>query len=281
MTKAINFQGHSMASVQHIVTGNTNPTSPPPSVGAHYINTTTGQKWLASGTNLAADWGLPLAGAAQISGTDVSEFTLPTDGTVSVWRVTGAMDRVLIFPGLTTPGLYTVELIAENVQASALSLIVAHPDGGALVNFGNLPVKPAESKYFKFHCWVGADGYPYWTLSESESLSASYEAVTDVPNATVDLVYDASQPLTYWTISDATARSISFPSLGTFYTATRDLVIKNDSNSAVTIAVSSNGQPLKDNTSLSVPANSAVMYRLAYYTGSGVRRWSIMSTTVL
>jgi hypothetical protein len=263
MAKAINFQGHSMATVQHIVTGTTNPTSSPPSVGAHYINTSTGQKWCASGTDLVADWGLPLPGAAQISGTDVSEFTLPTDGTVSIWRVTGALDRVLIFPALQTPGLYTVELIAENVQASALSLIVAHPDGGGLVNFSNLPVKPAESKYFKFHCWVGADGYPYWTLVESGSLSASYEA------------------LTYWTISDATARSISFPSLSTYYTATRDLVIRNDSSSAVTITVSGNGQPLKDNTSLSVPANSAVMYRLAYYTGSGLRRWSIMSSTVL
>lgn len=270
-----------MASVQHIVTGTTNPTSSPPSVGAHYINTSTGQKWCASGSDLVADWGLPLPGAAQISGTDVSEFTLPTDGTVSIWRVTGALDRVLIFPALQTPGVYTVELIAENVQASALSLIVAHPDGGGLVNFANLPLSPADSKYFKFHCWVGVDGYPYWTLVESVSLSSVYEAVAEITNATVDLVYDAVQPLTFWTISDAAARSILLPSLKTYFAATRDLVIKNDSSSAVTISVSGNGQPLKDKTSLNIPANSAVMYRLAYYTGSGVRRWSIMSTTVL
>lgn len=270
-----------MASVQHIVTGITNPTSSPPSVGAHYINTSTGQKWLASGTNLVADWGLPLPGTAQISGTDVSEFTLPTDGTVSIWRVSAATDRVLIFPALQTPGLYEVELILENVQSSAVSVIVAHPDGGGLVNFSDLPVRPAESKYFKFHCWVGVDGYPYWTLEDSSSLSASYEAVTEVGNTTIDLVYDGAQPLTYWTIPDTVPRSISFSTLKTTYAATRDLVIRNDAGSAASITVSTSGRPLKDNTTLNVPANSAVLFRLAYYNGSGAWRWSLLSSSVL
>lgn len=270
-----------MASVQHTVTGPNGPDSSPPSIGAHYINTTTGQQWLASGTDLVADWGLPLPSAARISGTDVSEFTLPTDGTVSIWRVSGATDRVLIFPALQTPGLYVVDLVVENVQGAALPLIVAHPDGGTLVNFGDQVVGANDSAYFRFHCSVNASGYPNWILVETHSLSLALEKVTEVGGSTISFEFDGAQPLTFWTIPDTVPRTISFAMLKTSYAAPRDLVIKNDSSSAAAVTVSSSGRPLKDNASLNVPANSAVLFRLAYYNGSGAWRWSLISSTVL
>lgn len=49
-----------MADKQHILTGTTAPASAPPGLGAHYINTATGDHYLASGTASADDWGLPV-----------------------------------------------------------------------------------------------------------------------------------------------------------------------------------------------------------------------------
>jgi len=49
-----------MADKQHIVTGAGAPAAAPPSLGAHYINTSTKEHYLATGTASAADWGLPV-----------------------------------------------------------------------------------------------------------------------------------------------------------------------------------------------------------------------------
>lgn len=49
-----------MADKQHILTGTTAPASVPPGLGAHYINTATGDHYLASGAASADDWGLPV-----------------------------------------------------------------------------------------------------------------------------------------------------------------------------------------------------------------------------
>lgn len=43
-------------SVQHTVTGLVAPIAPPPSIGAHYINTATGDQYLAKGTATVNDW---------------------------------------------------------------------------------------------------------------------------------------------------------------------------------------------------------------------------------
>lgn len=42
--------------IRHIVTGNGAPTSAPPGIGAHYVDSTSGQQYLAKGTSSPVDW---------------------------------------------------------------------------------------------------------------------------------------------------------------------------------------------------------------------------------
>lgn len=63
-----------MASVEHVLSGSGAPTSVPPSLGAHYIDVSSGRQWNAHGTSSSDDWrpqGDPLA--AVISGAEVHE----------------------------------------------------------------------------------------------------------------------------------------------------------------------------------------------------------------
>lgn len=45
-----------MADIQHTVSGEGAPQSPPPSVGAHYTDTVSGAQYLAAGTASVGDW---------------------------------------------------------------------------------------------------------------------------------------------------------------------------------------------------------------------------------
>lgn len=74
-------------SVQHTVTGLVAPIAPPPSIGAHYINTATGDQYLAKGTATVNDWVLMAAKAQAawppyldkaLQDADYSNKSLPT-----------------------------------------------------------------------------------------------------------------------------------------------------------------------------------------------------------
>ncbi|EPA6883279.1 hypothetical protein N0531_02030 [Pseudomonas aeruginosa] len=45
-----------MATVTHVLSGAGEPLDPPPSIGAHYVNTNNGALYLAKGTSSGADW---------------------------------------------------------------------------------------------------------------------------------------------------------------------------------------------------------------------------------
>ncbi|MFF6763580.1 hypothetical protein ACET4Y_28375 [Pseudomonas aeruginosa] len=45
-----------MATVTHVLSGAGEPLDPPPSIGAHYVNTNNGALYLAKGTASGADW---------------------------------------------------------------------------------------------------------------------------------------------------------------------------------------------------------------------------------
>ncbi|MFO6042739.1 hypothetical protein, partial [Pseudomonas aeruginosa] len=47
---------HLMATVTHVLSGAGEPLDPPPSIGAHYVNTNNGALYLAKGTASGADW---------------------------------------------------------------------------------------------------------------------------------------------------------------------------------------------------------------------------------
>ncbi|MEF2038837.1 hypothetical protein [Pseudomonas aeruginosa] len=59
-----------MATVTHVLSGAGAPAAAPPSVGAHYVNTTNGDQYLAKGTASAADW-VKLGGGAAGSASEV------------------------------------------------------------------------------------------------------------------------------------------------------------------------------------------------------------------
>lgn len=42
--------------IRHIVTGDGPPMLVPPGIGAHYVDTLTGQQYLAKGSTLVSDW---------------------------------------------------------------------------------------------------------------------------------------------------------------------------------------------------------------------------------
>ncbi|WP_258235718.1 hypothetical protein [Pseudomonas aeruginosa] len=45
-----------MATVTHVLSGAGEPLDPPPSIGAHYVNTNNGALYMAKGTASGADW---------------------------------------------------------------------------------------------------------------------------------------------------------------------------------------------------------------------------------
>lgn len=54
-----------MAEIQHVVSGAGAPSAPPPSIGAHYVDTLSGASYIATGTASVDDWGSPLADAGE------------------------------------------------------------------------------------------------------------------------------------------------------------------------------------------------------------------------
>lgn len=88
---------------QHIVTGAGAPTTAPPSLGAHYIDTTSGALYLARGTGFAVDWvRLDSAAALQLktNGTDTDVYL-------------GAADRFVYIPG---PANTAINIYPANEQ---------------------------------------------------------------------------------------------------------------------------------------------------------------------
>ncbi|WP_296285946.1 hypothetical protein [Pseudomonas sp.] len=71
-----------MANVQHIVTGAGAPADAPPSIGAHYVDTTSKRTYVATGTTAAGDWGQPLQTGAFpiVTGTSAPAAAPPVVG---------------------------------------------------------------------------------------------------------------------------------------------------------------------------------------------------------
>ncbi|TWW33667.1 hypothetical protein [Pseudomonas aeruginosa] len=110
-----------MATVTHVLSGAGAPAAVPPSVGAHYVNTTNGDQYLAKGTASAADWvKLGSGGGA------------PTE----VLRITGAGDFSL------GPQHAVVEAPLNNIPENEI---------------GAVDIDPASSRQFDLHVKGTAD----------------------------------------------------------------------------------------------------------------------------
>lgn len=107
-----------MPDVQHIVTGLDAPAAAPPSVGAHYINTSTGEHYIATSTASAAGWVKQARGRLVH---DDSQSTLSIDGSMSevLWVVEAEHTSALVSLGQSLSGA-DVRLIIQPYFANVL-----------------------------------------------------------------------------------------------------------------------------------------------------------------
>ncbi|MFN9529666.1 MAG: hypothetical protein ACK561_09985 [Pseudomonadaceae bacterium] len=106
-----------MANVQHTLSGAGAPTSIPPSVGAHYTDTATGDQYQAHGTSAPEDWGPALMrqGYAEFAG---------AGGTFAVqpWH---ALIEVFGQGTVPTGAAFVLELPATPVGASRIFDVIS------------------------------------------------------------------------------------------------------------------------------------------------------------
>lgn len=68
-----------MSTVEHVLSGAGAPTNAPPSLGAHYIDTSTGELYLASGTGTPDDWRLAHSDSGWVTLEGLDEFGYPPE----------------------------------------------------------------------------------------------------------------------------------------------------------------------------------------------------------
>lgn len=68
-----------MSTVEHVLSGAGAPTNAPPSLGAHYIDTSTGELYLASGTGTPDDWRLAHSDSGWVTLEPIGSFLYPPD----------------------------------------------------------------------------------------------------------------------------------------------------------------------------------------------------------
>lgn len=113
-----------MATVTHVLSGAGAPPSAPPSVGAHYVNTTNGDQYLAKGTASAADW-------VKQGGSAPSEVLRIEDaGTYMLGSQHAVVDVPLFF--LPDQGAATLEISPSASRQIDLNVRASPPNGQSL-----------------------------------------------------------------------------------------------------------------------------------------------------
>ena len=136
-----------MPTVQHIVTATEKPWQAPPSIGAHFINTATGEAWYAAGTATKADWLGPLKYSKPIVLVPGEQTTLEVDpsSTVIQWVVANdGVARTIVFPLMAEGFFYELDLFLVNPIAQDVTISV---DTNAGIPFTEATLScPASSK---------------------------------------------------------------------------------------------------------------------------------------
>lgn len=114
-----------MATVTHVLSGAGAPTAAPPSVAAHYVNTTNGDQYLAKGTASPADW-VKLGG-----GSAPSEVLRIEDvGTHALGSQHAVVDVPLFY--LPDQGAATLEISPSASRQIDLNVRASPPNGQSL-----------------------------------------------------------------------------------------------------------------------------------------------------
>lgn len=276
-----------MANVNHTLNAAVNPTAAPPSIGAHYTNTVTGQTWLAIGTASVTDWGIPLPGKRRVLLNDSGNTDLVVDlyTPLTIWYLTNDLDHTLTFPS-GPPGYYEVEFILQG-NGNREVIVLTEIDDYYFKIPARLKLYNSNATYYKFALEVDIyNGSPCWTQVDMRILTGPYPMYVSKVDTGTELILTGN-PQTLWVLPTAGARTLVLAQLDdefvvTIYTEV-ELVVWNVSGAAVTITIDTTGSglPLKDTPTLEVAAASCVRYRMAYFYGGAATGWTLVNTHVL
>jgi hypothetical protein len=125
-----------MADVQHTLSGAGTPSAAPPSIGAHYTDTLTGDQYQAHGTSAPEDWGPPLVrqGYAEFGGEGGTFAMQPWHSIVEVFgtgTVLAGAPFNLQLPAVPVGASRAFDIISWAIHESN-QLILRGPGGEAL-----------------------------------------------------------------------------------------------------------------------------------------------------
>ncbi len=156
-----------MATVTHVLSGAGAPADAPPSIAAHYVNTTNGDQYLAKGTGSTADWVKQGSGGGGASSevlhiTGAGDFSLGPEHAV----VEAALDQipssemaaVMITPGASRQ--FDVHFKAPSTPEGQVLFVMM--EGGATLA-GGVSILPPSS------AWAATR--PYGVQIQAEFLS--------------------------------------------------------------------------------------------------------------
>jgi len=278
-----------MPSVQHTVTAAVNPTAAPPSVGAHYTNTLTGQQWISHGVGSVADWGRPLPGSVVTILQTVTDWTLNKDAPAVLWQVTRDVDYILKFPVLSEPGCYEMEVVLECNNGSPVNVLTEADPSIAPIYFhvpNQLVAYNGGATYYKFRCWRAITGVnTCWTVAETKFLDGDRPVYADADGSAQMLIL-SDAPQTFWDIYQGVSKRLVLPTLSQTFAndlfTKVDLVVRNNAGDTLTLTIDQDlGNPLAGHSSLSVPDGATMLFRLAYFVGNAQYRWSLLDSHAL
>lgn len=266
-----------MANVQHTDSGTTDPQLAPPSIGAHYINTVSGQTWVAHGTARVEDWGSPLPGHALVA--TGNELALNHKQPITVWRLTpGQFNPVLVLPDITEPGFYEMLLVLENTSGVQLEI--------NMMGSGNtermdkiLRASVSSATVYRFHCWVPLEsvgGSNFWTQAERTYHVEGSDYIPRSDNAWLTIA-GADRKFS-WSFNNTRSADLILKEVGNSSRMDPivdvELLILNFTGGVVTITVdTAEGYPLKGVTQIIVQPNTGQRYTLTFCRS----RWSVAS----
>jgi len=269
-----------MANVQHTDSGTTDPQLAPPSIGAHYINTVTGQTWVAYGTARVEDWGSPLPGHALTVPDTVNELVLNPRQPITVWRVKpGTFNPIVVLPEITEPGFYEILLVLENSSGVPVTVdVVAGFNQANLERMDpSLGVAVSSATTYKIHCWVplvAVGGSNFWSVVQrsymafgSDYVKLSNPSSLRISGSARKWALEFTSPRQLDLILTAIGNSMRMDPIEDI-----ELLILNYSGGLITMTVDTDvGYPLKDVDQIVVQPNSGKRYTLTLCRD----RWSV------
>lgn len=277
-----------MANIKHTLAAAENPTAAPPSIGAHYTNTLTGARWISRGVATVADWGQPLTGSPVLVGNDVTEFTVDIAQPSVIWRMTNdSGPRSIIFPLTGEPGLFVVELVIDNSMSwfNTVTIDKGNPfdEKGEILGRTEFMLYPNSRNYYKFAYYINQSGDPCWRILEETPLHMLTPRAWFGAGAEDTLTLGWSPTTTIWPIDGP--RTLILPEIPIanlqFFLELQILFNAKFAGECVVTIDTVNGLPLIGHATLTIPADSAVLYKLACFMDNGNYYWSVVSVTTL